>query len=235
MKISKLLSDLAYGELANLAVLNETGNSIDAKDIPKVLLGINDGLVDLHTKFNLNMKDVILQTQKHITFYYLLPQFAQSNTQTSTEPYQYIMDLEGEPFQDDVLRIMQVYDHSGCELPLNDSTKINSVFTTQTKLLQIPNAKDDEFVTVLYRAGHVPIEAGDIATGSINVPEVLQSALRCYVAYHMYGMLGTETAIFQSSTYKSKYDEKCAQVVFTDAVNNSLAPTDIKFAQRGFV
>ena len=234
MLLKDLLRNLAYGELSNLAIAMSGDGTIDEAAIPKVVVGVNEGLIDLHTKFSLNMKNVILQTYKHIPFYYLLPRYSQSQFGVTNEPYLYIMDLVKEPFQDDVLKIMHLYDDMNNPIPLNDSSKFNSAFTPQTKLLQLVDPEDDKYISVLYRAKHKELSPENLEE-EIVLPETLHGALRAYVAYWLYGNLMTETSMTQSMSFKARYDSLCDQIILTDSVNNSVAPTDTKFEKRGFV
>ncbi len=76
MKLSDLFKDLAVGDLRNLSMAEN--KTIREADHETVVLFINEGLTNIHSGFDVNLRDVLIETHKHITFYHLLKRFAES-------------------------------------------------------------------------------------------------------------------------------------------------------------
>ncbi len=233
MNLEKLYRDLSFGELSNLSLSGNGSGTILEKDRPKVLHAINEALLRLFARFDLKVKDTVIQTYKHITFYRLLPRYAESQEDTSPEDYLYIKDLFREPFIDDVLKVMSVYDGRNNRLPLNDSAQPNSLFTPETKLLQVPDPRDNQYLSIIYRAKH-PELTGDLDQ-EIEVPDVLHSAVRSYTAYHLYNNMGTEGAVATGSMHLNKFEVTCAEVIAQDLVNSSIVSTNTRFERGGWI
>ena len=241
MKVIDLFRRLAFGELSNLAIAGEgeaLGTIVEAKH-PQIIQYLNEGLLRLHSRFNLRQKDLLIEQVAHITNYHLRRQFAESSNDCSI-PYPYIKDLPCEPFLEDVIRILEVHDQCG-QRPLNDLGRSNSVFTPQPDVLQVPNPQTGAPLAIVYQARHEPIrdfkirEDENLLEQSINIPFFLEGALQAFIGSQVYSHMNGQENIMKAQEYLNKNEAICLEVEEKDLVGQSVFNSHYKFEQRGFV
>lgn len=234
MNLKSLFTDLAYGELSNLSMAQGTPGQINAADQPKLVRCVNDAMVRLHTVFNLRDRNVIIEQYEHITYYHFLRRYAESNLE-SDEPFKYIKDLLHEPFEEDVIKIIEVRNQWGIELPLNDRSHPYSVYTPQANLtLQVPYPVTGAPLVVSYQSKH-PTLTLDNDEKTIYLPDVLHLPLRLHVAYQVFSAIGTQEASAKAMELITRFDSLCNQAQENDVLNTSIATRNTTFEQRGFV
>lgn len=236
MNVEQLYQDLSHGKFSNIALGGDGNGTILEASKPKIILAANEALLRLHTKFVLKENDLLIEMVDHITNYHLLKKFAESSffLGSTTQPYLYIKDMVLEPFQDDVIRILSVQNEFGCALPLNDEGQPESVFTPQGNVLQVPRPVDGRVLIVLYQARHEKLMV-DNENQEIVLPDCLQEAMRCYIAYHVYSGMNTQEATLKSQEHLSMYEALCQEAVEQDLVSTSLSVTSNRFTKRGWI
>lgn len=232
MKLNELLRNLALGELSNMA-LAETGDIAEGR-IPQIVMYTNEALHRIYSRFCLKQQDLILGLYGHITYYHFLPRFSYSQHGEYGEQYPYIMDTDGEPFQNDVIKVLSVHDSYGQCLPLNDSELPNSLFTPQPNMLQVPNPSQGNRLVVSYQACHPKLEE-DALDDEIELPYHLHSAVKAYIAFLHYSNMNTQEAQAIASGHLAKYESECAEILNQDLVSTSTVTTNTRFDKRGFV
>ena len=233
MNLSELYADLSYGELSNLSMAVEGTGTIQEEARPRIIRAANDALLQLYGRFNLSEKDLLLETYEHITNYHLISRFSESGGIESEEPYLYIKDHAGDPFLDDVIKVLAVCDSLGRDLPLNDAEATESVFTPQYNILQVPRPLNGVSLGVMYQARHPKLEDGD-DDQEISIPPVLEGALRAYIAYKIYGSINTQESMAMAQGHMAMYEAICTGAEEKDLVNTSISQTNSKFEKRGF-
>lgn len=228
MKLSELYERLSLGELSNLA-MGESG-SIREEDKKKIVLHLNDGLLQLHTRFVLSTKVLLLEEREHITMYHFLRKYAESAN--CGEP-NYIKDLPSEPFEEDLIRVLQVFDAHGNERVLNDTDDPHSLFTPSPQTLQIPNPKERRPLQVVYQAKHKRID--DIYHETeFTIPFVLEKALQSYIAYLIYSNMNGQDNKTNGQIHFAEYDRICAEIADREIVPVALSSSNHKLHRRGF-
>ena len=233
MNIEDLFRNLSYGELSNLALSGEGSGNIVESARPKIIMYANDALTRLHTRFPLRTKDVLVEMYAHITNYHLLPRYAR-NTSPQVEKYAYILDLPLEPFIDEVIQIESVFDTHGCSIPLNDDGNPRSVFTPQSKVLQVPHPVAGAALNVVYRTKHDNLEHEKLDQ-PIFLPETLHSAFTAYIAYKVYSHMNTVEATNKAQEHLAFYESVCGEVNQHDTLNGSVSTTNQRFEERGWI
>jgi hypothetical protein len=234
MNIAQLYEELSYGELSNHAMSGEGGGTILTERKPQVLLYTNEALFRLHSRFLLRTNDVLIEMLDHITNYHLLNKFAESAWETSVEPFLYIKDLMREPFQDDCIKILEVYDSFGCLLTLNDPEKPDSLYTPQHNVLQTPYPEGGKALSVGYQARH-PILTKDLPeTTVIEIPDVIRGALTAYIAYRVYSAMSSEGSSVTAQEHLGRYETICSEALGMDLVQTSMAQTNTRFHRNGW-
>ena len=237
MKVPELLKTLAVGELSNLFLGQE--GVIEASKIPKVIQSINDGLLRLHTKFILKEKNLILEMKAGVTFYHFKKKFAYSNYDEANPPLQwdlpYILDMNKEPFEEDVIKVLSVYDQLGTKLPINDLEQYNSVFTPRAEVLQVPSNVPLQMLSVEYQAKPKKIPDTDYDEEEVDLPDFLIQALRYFVGSEVYSQMNTQENMIKGQEYSQKFEIACQTAIDMDLANSSSSTTNTRFEKRGWV
>ena len=235
MKLSQLFSYLTYGELANLKVGGKDWGGIYPKYSDEVVSYITQGLTALHTRFALKHEEVIIQQFDHITDYYLRTQYAQQSTE-STETYKYIMDSAAKPFTGDVLRIEELYDEEGEEVPLNDEVHDCSMFTPKYDLIQMVQPDSANAYSVIYKADHTPIDLkANLPTAvEVEVPDSIIRPLVLYVSSLAHTAVGSPEGMNTGFAKMQEYEALCIQMELQGAIHKEKFTND-RIRREGWV
>lgn len=234
MTLLDLFRHLSYGELSNLALANDGNGTIREAEQPKIALYANEALLRLYSKFILREKDVLIEMVEHITNYHLLVRFSQQGYDPEGEAFPYILDMNKEPFEEDVIKILAVFDSFGDQLPLNDNERCNSVFTPQANVLQVPRPCAGQSLGVLYQARHQVLSADDLE-GEIFLPDILQGALTAYIAYKVFSHMNTQESTAKAQEHYANYESICVDAKENDLVSTSISTTNARFNKYGWV
>jgi hypothetical protein len=134
-----------------------------------------------------------------------------------------------------VIRIIQVTDSFGRNLPLNDQGKFWSVFTPKFNQLQVPNPLGAQVISVHYQAKHALLNYDTNPQAEIEIPDTLEAALLSYVAYKVYSNMNTPEATGNAATHFGNYQNVLGEIADMDAANMSYVNTSTLFDQKGFV
>lgn len=234
MNVSELFTKLSFGELSNISMAINGSGGIQEQDQPKIINYANEALIRLYSRFNLREKDVLVEMVEHITNYHLISRFAETKYNPDVEPYPYIKDLPREPFADDVIKILSVFDSLGCELPLNDPESPHSVFTPQANVLQVPNPIEGVALSVHYQAKHAVLSES-CQSEEIQLPDVLHGALTSFIAYKVYSHMNTQEATTRGQEHFAIYEQIANSVTESDTVSTSISATNSRFHKRGWI
>jgi hypothetical protein len=236
MLVSDLFTALSIGELTNLSMSGNGSGTIITAQQPKIIRYANEALLALYARFPLKENDVLVQLYEHITFYHLIPRFALQYATPDgefNEPIRYLLDLPQEPFRDEVLKVVAIYDGKGKQLPLNDEEKHDSLFTPQAKVLQVPNPLDETFINVRYQQRHRPL-TGDVDQ-YVACPEVLLGALTSYIAYKVFSHMNTADSNAKAQEFMGTYEALCNEATDRDLVSTSISQSNTRFCKGGWI
>lgn len=234
MRIDEAFKKLSFGVFSNLDLgVEGTGAITEAKQ-PAIVQHINTALLRLYTRFVLKEKIVMLEQVNHITNYYLREKYSQSRAPVDGVAFPYILDLEGEPFIEDVIRVYAVFDGTGGALPLNDEEQPHSVFTPQPDLIQIPNPTTGRATSAAYQARHAELTVEDL-TAEIELPVALEEAMLAYVAYLVYTNMNTQENSIKAQEHLNRYESLCQEAIDRDIVSSSVSTTNTRFEKRGWI
>lgn len=211
MLLSEIFESISYGELANLYAGTAADGEIAEKHYPKILANINLGLVELHKRFPILLKQVNIQLYEHISTYVLDKKYAQSNT-SSTVTYKYIMDSSYFPFNNDVIRITRVANEDCCYYPLNTESDPLSLFTPAYNTVQIPYPIKENAIAVEYQAypARIPLNTTDIENYEVEFPEFLLEPLLTFINYKMFTNVGMDKP--EAPNYMQKFELECRRI-----------------------
>jgi hypothetical protein len=235
MNLQDFCKKLANGRLSNTSMVEDSaGLIIKVAHRTKVIDAINEGLIRLYTRFILSEKDVVISLRDHITSYRLNSLYSESLYPQDGVEIPYILDLPGEVFSNDVIKVLAVYNHDGCELPLNNSTNVKSVFTPRFDVVQVPEPKTGELMNVVYQAKHILLTVAD-PLEEITLPDTLYGALEAYVAHLLFADINSDDAKIRSDKQLAKYEQICGDVILTDTISLTNIQSNIKFQNRGWI
>ena len=186
--LEKLFSDLSYGELSDLYMSGEGSGSILEEHHNRVALHVNDVLTELYTRYPLRVKECVIEMHEGVTNYHLDSRFALTKYDEDTNYTPYILDLGREQFEDDVIKILFVMDQDGNSLPMNDTTRPDSVYTPQDRVLQMPFPSVGKILSVSYQALHPEVSADNVEAELI-LPPALYTPLRQLVASRIFNSM----------------------------------------------
>jgi hypothetical protein len=235
MKVSELFRKLSLGELSNLSMSQDGSGQIQESKHAQLIGYANDGLLWLYTRFILSEKDLLIEQVGHITNYHMKRQFAESAG--SDEEYPYIKDLPDEPFEEDVIKILEVRDITGYAYPINDAELSNSLFTPKPDTLQVPNPRHGSPLSIVYQARHPKLfdEGDGHLDQDVELPFFLESALTNFIAYKVYSHMNGAENQAKSQEFMQTYEAICTNVEAKDTANQTTSTSHTKLEQRGFV
>lgn len=236
MILSELFDQLTYGELSDKAIGGKGDGGIKVGDYPQIVLHLNAGLKDLHTRLPMRFEEILITQYDHIQTYYLRPEFAMTNTD-SVEPVKYIMDSIYQPFLDNVIKVEQVFSEDGEERPLNDPSMPYSVWTPKYNSISIPFNDPDNTFSVIYRSNHEKIVINELFQPSqveIDIPAWIEEALLIFIAGRVIGNTLSADNLNTSSYYTNRY-ELAIKLVEQHNLINQEAATNRQVHRNGWV
>jgi hypothetical protein len=232
MQISEMFRQLSLSEFSNIALGDKGAGTIRVSDQNRVILALDDGLIQLYQRFLVKEKILFLQAQEGKSFYRIHPDYAFTNTGVTDGPH-YIIDNANAPFTGDFHRFLDIADEIGNRYTLNSEMSEYSLFTPEYDLLQIPRPIVGALYAVEYQALH-PTLVPDDTTQTIELPPNLVRPLRYYAASMVYGSMNTQENTAKGIEYFNKYEELCVRLEQTDLLNTSRNQALHKFDTRGF-
>lgn len=235
MKVDEIFTRLSIGYLSNLSMTTEGSGTINTVNNKNKIIGyINEALTRIYSRFAILEREVLIQQYIHITNYHLDKRFAVNNPDRPVDNFPYILDLPAEPFSDDAIKILVVRDYEGYELPLNDDTRSNSLFTPYPTILQIPNPDVGQIISCVYQALHEKLTFG-VFDAEIAIPVVLEEALLSKVASYVYRDIATQESTVKGQEHGLNYESICIEIEQRDHASITSLRNNTKFNRNGFV
>lgn len=211
--LKDIFDALAFGELSGIS-LGSTGE-IDEDDYPQIISHINMGLTALYKRFNLKQQELILYQQEDVSLYYLHAD--RVGALADMDDTVYILYNENNPFEDDLLKVLAIYDEDEDLVPLNNRNNDDSVFTPSPDILKMTPEDPVEYRTITYQANHPKIvitDSFDPDRYELEAPEFLKEALLLYVAGRVFRSKkrGTDKGPSEASTFMIEYETACMKL-----------------------
>jgi len=224
MKLSEVFSQLAYGELSQMGVINDTGDGLLPSKYGQMVAHVNMGLTALYKRFLLKEAKVSVTLVPGKSTYPLV----------STTDTLFVVSQDSPVFLDNIHKIERVYTDTGIELALNDdyeaySCKTPSMNTLQVpydivnKVVGLPAELLTDSVQVVYRANHPKlvyvstVEAPyDPSTVTLELPDSHLEPLLLYVASRVNNPVGMTNEFHAGNSYYAKYEKACQELETTN-------------------
>lgn len=233
MILQEIFRRLALTKLSNLA--DSEGKDIADEDKEKILVHINSALLQLSTDFVLSKKTVVLALQEGMTEYVISGEYAVSSTDVdSTGPF-YIIDTEDDPFQNDLIQILSVFDDAGYEHTIDDKTEWMSIYRSAYNKVIIPyDVREDGMLALGYQAKFPEVTLDKIGN-DIPIPHSLEEALLSYVAYGVYKDMNTAESVGAAQGHMMDYERLTDKAETKNLAGESLSDSGNKFSKNGWI
>ena len=249
--VEDFLKELAQVELSNLAIATEAeqGSAIERANRAAVVTCINDGLTEMYSQMVLKKGTVLIHPMAGIKEYRVSKIHALAYKGSDQSDFKYLIDSEEDPFNDDLVKITDVYGSTTGEKLINATGSKNGVELLAPDTFRV-YGKLDAGLLVKYQALHPKVvescrsiqtpEGDQIFVGylsnNIELPTFLLPALKNYVGYKMYARMNTQEASVLSNKFYALYQEILRDVYSSNKTNESqisVAPN--LFNDRGWV
>lgn len=205
--LSDIFEQLEYSEFNNIN-LSSNFDGITSVNYPKLIVLVNLGLTELYKRFPLKMEEVVVDLQDGVTNYRLHTNHAVTDPNSTDDVLypKWIADSSSKPFTDTIIKIEQVFDELGAEVPLNDHNKELSVFTPKYDILQVPYAVAGYSMGVIYRASPDKISTSttDPSSVEILIPPQMTEALVAYIGQKFFSPPSSSNG--DSQNYINKFE-----------------------------
>jgi hypothetical protein len=235
--IKEIFDSLAYGELTNMAVSKASNNSINPSEYLRIVSYINEGLLDLYTRFTIRTKEFDLYQRSGVTRYYI--RSAHLGDPTAGDDDIYIDNTQEDSIDADIIRLITAYDSLGNEVRINNAAYPDDFFNPEPDILTIVERDPVEVFSIKYQAAYPKISLNssfDPATYELHIPAYIVKPLKAIVASKLFtGKAGKTTENNQSlqNTFLHQYEIACAEIV-----DRSLIPQereeDERFTNNGW-
>ena len=233
MLLSTIFETLTFGELSQHQLGGKKEGFIAVKDYAEVLSHLQLAITALCIRFPLLTKEVILREIADTTEYKLNSAFSDSVAGT---PFPYIVDTIDNPFLDDVLQIVSIFNKDGEKRVYDDEMNDTSILMLSPDTLKFPVAVAGDLNYIEYKASLPQISiANDDPTGTIvDIPDVLMEPLCSWIGARILSFSNSQEQKNTSAFYFGKYEYRCAEIERRNILRTSTNNGNIKPHLRGY-
>ena len=219
MNVGDLLQRLSYGELINLALGQDGSGTVVNRDQNRVISYANSALVELYSRFKhkTDFVDVMLLTG--VKRYLLTSTNSVSYALSNPGGLVYVIDTEIEPFQDDVVRILEIT--SQATDPVVAAEILQSIRVLSNDTLYVKEPTNGALVTVEYQAKHKKLSIPPVLTETITLIPLLETALELRIAASVYSTMNGEANVAKSQLLMAQFETILSQVKIEDLVRET--------------
>lgn len=204
MKFKDLVQDLALGELQGTPLVEVGDFEISQKFLPKLIQVINRALENFYSLFPLSEKQILIQLKDGISHYYLSKEFAYSNHES--KGVKYIIDTDLNPFDDDVIQVLEVSTIDGRSLSVDDIHSQFGVLLPSPTCIHVPYDLEVKQLSIVYQASHqkIPLTESPTSEFEIYIPIAMTGAFMAYIACLVLQNMGGNK-LNESNAFYAKY------------------------------
>ena len=187
--LQELLDDLSYGETSGLAVTNPITDTDIIKNHARIFSLINNGLLDLYTRFKIKEKEFDLYQRADKSLYYVRAAYLGDPGAGDSEVY--IDGTGDDPPAGDIIRFLEAYDADGVEVRINNPKYPYDIFTYEPDVIKLVQEEDADLrvISLVYQAAYPKInieDDEDPETYALYFPTYLKKALLLSIAATLY-------------------------------------------------
>jgi hypothetical protein len=191
-------------------------------DDSSILAFLNLALTEVNKRFDIVMREQIITVDSATNEYKLLPDVMKISAVYTDVAYLETLTTGAIPSSDWSTVI---------SLPINDDNDPNSVYTPNTGTLLIPYPKDNQILSVVYKANSIMYTSDDLEKELDIEPQYI-SLLVMYIGY--LANLALESGQGQSMMLLTMFNQACADIV-THGLHTTNVVINDKLNVRGFV
>lgn len=226
MKLQDIFDQLSTAEFSMISIGGQPAGVINENNWSNLVNHINLGLTALYSRFTLKEGRITLQLIPNQTYYPITSAYA-VNSRRGRADVRYLLDTPAQPFDDDIVKIIEVLTDGEIALELNDPLADYSVYTPSAAVLRVPKgmvtgdpATPDDLrtdnLTLVYRAFHpkvvIPLGFFDPARVDVELPYSHLEALLWYVASRAHNPVGMGQEFNAGNQFYAKYENACRQL-----------------------
>lgn len=179
MLVADIINGLKYGEFRYFNFGETEQEGLAEVHYPMIINLINQGMIEIYSKVPLMYREVLIQPVTQMNIYRLHPKHA--STSVNSTATKFIIDTFEDPFKGNIIKIEAVYNEFGIELPMNDKSNIDSVFTPSIDTLQVPKPDERVALGIIYRSMPDQLEETLDISQELELPLVYKQALMMFV------------------------------------------------------
>lgn len=232
MNINEFIENMCLGELSNLYLGEEGLVQLHPLRRKKMIAYVNQGLKALCSRFQLVKKELVIRGMDHVSLYPLRKEHSMT---AGTSKVKFIDDRHCDPFNGDVIKILDVRNEVGLPFSMNDLNDNASLFTPTYDTLQITHAVTGQGYFVIYQALHPVISDDPTGCQDFNLPPMLEEALMAFVAGKVYAHMNGEANKATGAGHMATFESKCLEAGGLDMTAESAVTSHTKAQQKGFI
>ena len=230
MQLKELLQRLCEGEFDGLAVGHQVDGGPLDQHYAKLVRHIDLGLLELHKRFPLKIREAFIQQYDHIQNYKLNERYAATN-KDSKESTKYICDSRFNKFTNSsFLRIDTLFNELGAPVVMDDMGQQYSMFISGHDTIQVPYPDSANNFVVHYKAGHPLLPTDRIEDVEVDIPYTHLEPLLFYVASRVLIKVDPEGA----QGYMMRFENSCMQITQLNLAYTMNTPPE-QFARGGWI
>lgn len=231
IKMAEVVDLLCDAELSNLVYVDSETKQLNTAKLPALVRSINQGVLELHKRFNLKTGVITLVLDKNRHRYYLRPTYQTGNKPDGPDDVKYIEAGDDRLWNQSILKVEQIYDDAGKELKLNESGDYESLMTPSDDTLQVSDWFLQKYPTtklkMTYRmAPRKQLLCEDFVDEwdclEVDIPYSHLQALVYFVAMRSHSSVGFQAnTASEFNNYSQKFEIECSNL---DALNLRVDP-----------
>jgi len=248
MKLQEIFDQLSTAEFSQISLGGQEAGVINESNWQSLVNHINLGLVQLFTRFTLKENQIKLQLIPNQSVYPITSAYA-VNARRARADVRYLLDTPETPFDDDILKIIEVRTDGGFCMDINDVLADYSVYTPSAAVLRVPKGMVSgdqstpqelrtDNLTIVYRASHprvvIPLGYFDPARVDVELPYSHLEALLWYVASRAHNPIGMGQEFNAGNSYYAKYENACARLEMNGYQVDQVAQST-RFQRNGWI
>ncbi|WVX91155.1 hypothetical protein [Pseudomonas phage PJNP053] len=233
-KLKEVVNELVDFQLSNIHVVDGETHKLNPIFIPKIARAVNDGVLELHKRFDLKTGTIRVEILKDTYRYHLVPE-RQKGNRAKPGIVQYIEMEHDKLFPRSILKVESVKDCHGREYDINTGSCWSVTFP-QDNILEIDpdlfSYIPGKYLTLKYRkAPRSQIVCEDVmedwACIPVDLPYTHKQALTYFVASRFQTPIGfMENTALEGVNYARMYESECANLEALSLHNGSLGFVD---------
>ena len=214
--LSDLFDLLATGELANTNLSKTPTGNLSEKEYNKVIGHLNLGILELHKRFRLMVKELTLHALPSVQEYYLHPKRVSSINNMGKNAY--IQETGDNNKALNIVKVLDAYDSIGDNITINNRHSVPSIRTISNDILKITKLDAAMIISIEYQAypDKIVIEDDfDPSEYTVYIPEFIIEPLLFYVASRIYKPMGANDSTAnadKSVSYQQQYELACQKI-----------------------